>query len=129
MDTIAFYGRFATGDADVVARLLRDWLETDEQNITVGLLGVEIVHEVDGLYLYCHEADTGPHPPCFLLEGTLPGTLGAANARLSGLARLCAARGVGCRLDYVLMDEDGNEASAESTVTSDDQAETGTDRG
>jgi hypothetical protein len=117
MDRIAFYGNLKTCDSEVVSRLLRDWLKTGQLDVQVGRVGVEIVHEVEGFYLYCHEAGTQPgRAPFYLLEGHLEGTLDAANARLKELARLCAERNLGCSFEYVQVNEDGDEVSEQFTV-------------
>ncbi|MBZ4422973.1 hypothetical protein [Myxococcus sp. RHSTA-1-4] len=118
MDRIAFYGTLETGDSEAVSRLLRDWLRTERLDMKVGRVGVEIVHEVEGFYLYCHE--TGSQPgmaPFYLLEGHLDGTLDTASARLKELARLCAERSIGRSLEYVQVNEDGDELSEQFTVS------------
>jgi hypothetical protein len=110
MDRIAFYGNLETGDCEAVTLLLRDWLKTEQLDVKVGRVGLEIVYEVEGFYLYCHEAGSQPgQAPFYLLEGHLDGTLDVANARLKELARLCAERNIGCGFEYVQVNEDGDE--------------------
>ena len=117
MDRIAFYGNIKTGDSEAVSRLLRDWLKTEQLDLQVGRVGVEIVHEDEGLYVYCHEAGAQPgRAPFYLLEGHQDGTLDAANARLRELALLCAERNLGCGFEYVQVNEDGDEVSEQFTV-------------
>lgn len=117
MDRIAFYGNLKTSDSEAVTRLLRDWLGTDRLDTKVGRMGVEIVHEVEGFYLYCNEADRPGMAPFYLLEGHLDGTLDTARARLMELARLCAERNIGRRFEYVQVNEVGDEVSEEYTVS------------
>lgn len=117
MEKIAFYGNITTGDAEAVSRLLRDWLKTEQIDVQLGHVGVEIVYEGEGFYLYCHEAGTSPgRAPFYLLEGHQEGTLGAANARLRELARLCAERNLGGSFEYVQVNEHGDEVSEQFTV-------------
>jgi hypothetical protein len=117
MDRIAFYGTLETGDFEAVSRLLRDWLKAERLDMRVGRVGVEIVHEMEGFYLYCHEAGSQPGmAPFYLLEGHLDGTLDTANGRLKELARLCAQRNIDCSFDYAQVNEEGDEVSEQFTV-------------
>jgi hypothetical protein len=118
MDRVAFYGDMETGDLQVAAGLLSSWLGRDDLVVKSRVAGDEITYEDEATYVYCHEADTSAgNAPFFLLEGQVAGPLASANEQLSALARLCDAGGVGCGLDYVQLDDDGDQVGEEFTVS------------
>jgi hypothetical protein len=117
MDTIAFYGSIATADSELASGVLREWLETTALDIKVGRIGVEIVFEDAGFYLYCYEAAAEPgQAASYLLEGHLEGALDEARARLERLVALFRARSVEARIDYVQVDENGDWLGEELSV-------------
>lgn len=117
MDRVAYYGDIDTGDPQVVTRLIQDWLKTEKLSIQVGHVGVEIVYEDEGFYLFCHEAASRPgRAPWYLLEGHMDRTLEAAKAQLRELLLLCRAHDLECSLEYVQVNEDGDEVSEQFTV-------------
>jgi hypothetical protein len=112
METIAFYGVIQTGDSDLAARVLAEWAGAP-LDVKVRLGGAEMVHERDSSSFYCHAA---PDEPVHLLEGRLAGTLADAGASLARLSALFASRAVTTRLDYVRVNERGEETSPEFSV-------------
>lgn len=118
MDRVSFYGSIKTGDRQIVARLLGDWVKSRELDVRIRLSGVEIVYEDEAVYLYCYEAAIDPgQKPFYLLEGNMAGTLDDANARLSQLLQSCKERGIACTLDYVLVNENGDQVGEELSLT------------
>ncbi|HEY5959798.1 MAG TPA: hypothetical protein VIV60_24760 [Polyangiaceae bacterium] len=117
MERIAYYGRIETGDQRLVAQLLRSWTRTSDLREKLGNVGYEFVYEATGFYLFCHEAGTeagiAPH---FLLEGHIDGTLGQAQLLLQQLHRQCMHEHVRSSLEYVQVDDDGNELSEQAYI-------------
>ena len=117
MERAAVHGTIGTGDADAVTHLLRYWLKTEKLDIDIGRLGVEIVYEDEGLYLYCYEAATDPGmSPFYLLEGRADGDLDSMDARMKELVKLCRERNIECSAEYVALDEAGEEVGDEFSV-------------
>jgi hypothetical protein len=116
MDKVAFYGSIKTDDHEVMSELLRDWVKAREIHVRIRLLGVEISYEDEGIYLYCHESSPPGMERFFLLEGHMFGTLAETHARLRELSRACEGRGVACRLEYVQVNDDGDQVSEEFKV-------------
>jgi hypothetical protein len=117
VERAAFHGTIGSGDAEAVTVLLQDWLKTEKLDIDSGRVGVEIVYEEDGLYVYCHEAGTDPGvPPFYLLEGRADGTLDETSARLQELMKLCRGRDIECSAEYVALDEADEELGEEFSV-------------
>jgi hypothetical protein len=117
VERASFHGTIETGDADAVTLVLQNWLKTENLDIRIGRLGVEIVHEDEGLYLYCYEAAAAPaDAPFYLLEGRADGALDETGARLQELMKLCRARSIECSAEYVALDETDEEVGEEFTV-------------
>jgi hypothetical protein len=112
MNKIAFYGSIWSGDYQVVAALLRDWLKAEALDIKLRIGGEEIVYDSERLYLYVYNAaaDEGV-APSFLLEGNLSGTLAEARELLQQLLALCKGQQIACNLEYVEVTENGDEVS------------------
>lgn len=117
MDTVSFHGSFETGNHELVAALLRDWVKARDIHVKIRLGGVEISHEDEVIYLYAHQASARGRAPFFLLEGHMLGTLAEANARLQALLRACRDRDIACRLEYVQVNEDWAEVSEQFVVS------------
>ncbi|MBZ4413222.1 hypothetical protein K8640_33885 [Myxococcus sp. XM-1-1-1] len=112
MDKFTFTGSFETDDAQVLSRLLQDGFKIPEPRTRVGRVGVEMVSESDGFYLFCHEAATRPgNPPRYLLEGSMSGALSPTRDRLQRLATLARERKVSMDLEFVQVNEEGDELS------------------
>lgn len=110
MDKFRFNGRFTKDDAQVLSRLLQDGFKIPEPRTRVGRIGVEMVSESDGFYLFCHEAVTRPgNPPQYLLEGSMDGALGPTRERLQRLVTLARERKIPLDLEFVQVNEDGDE--------------------
>ncbi|MBB2908922.1 hypothetical protein FHS43_000168 [Streptosporangium becharense] len=124
MNQVSFCGSIDTGDYELVAGLLRDWLRTDALHVKIRLFGEEMTYEDETIYLYCYNAlIRPPNAPYFLLEGHTGGTLDEAAGWLRQLTRLCAGRGVSCTIDYQEVDEDGTPVSEEEFTVRDGFAE------
>lgn len=113
MNRTAFYGTLYTGDFEVVQRLLQAWLGAENLNVKIRLSGEEITtEENDDFYLYCHNAlGSQGTTPYYLLEGNTSAGPDATRQRLEGLLNLCREQGVNCSLEYVEVNEDGDEVS------------------
>jgi len=118
MPRIAFYGVLHTGDPFLIADVLGAWVKAGKLPHKVRLGGVEMTHEDAGVYLYCHEDSVAPErPPQFLLEGHREGTLDEARAALVVLRDALGARQVPAKLEYVEVDEDGQELSDQFSLS------------
>lgn len=118
MNRIAFYGVLGTGDAPLAAAVLGKWVKASlVPKVRIG--GVEIDHEDERVSLYCHEASVKPGgPPELLLEGSMAGTLEEAKASLVELRDSFRARQVRADLEYVEVDDDGQEVGEQVSLDS-----------
>ena len=110
-----FYGRIASGDIAVVRQLLQTWLGTDRLDEKVKLSGDQLVYEDDRVYMYASAAAT--RAPCFLLEGHRRAALDEVRPWLQRLMASCVACGVDATLEYVAVDDDGQEISEQYRVS------------
>jgi hypothetical protein len=109
-----FYGRISSGDAAVVRALLQAWLCTDGLSEKLKLSGEQFVYEAEAIYVYSHAAAGMAH---FLLEGHRGAGLDETRAWLQQLSDACAARGVAATLEYVAVDQVGQEISDQYTLS------------
>lgn len=112
MDKVNFYGSIWTGDHEVVAALIEQWLGVPK--VKIRLSGEEIVYEDPSRYVYCYNAvDVEGVGPSFLLEGHVEGSPDEARELLERLAKACQDRGIKCSFDYVQVDSDGEQIGEE----------------
>ena len=112
MNKIAFYGRIYSGDYNVVAAILKDWLKTEDLDIKIRLNGEEIVYEAERIYLYCYNSVTNEGAaPNFLLEGNISGTLDEVKVLLEQLLQLYQEQNITTSFEYVEVTEDGDEVT------------------
>lgn len=112
MNRIAFYGSIWSGDYQLVANVLREWLKTDELDIKIRLGGEEIVYEDDKIYLYCYNAVAdAEEKPSFLLEGNISATLDETKLLLQQLLQLYKSQNIVANFEYVEVNADGDEVS------------------
>ncbi len=117
MPSTSFHGWLSGGDFDTVLGMLRAWLQTDDFKIQDRLAGMEIVHEAEGFYLFCHEGRRRPdQPPNYLMEGKIDAPTEAAADRLRPLLQLAQARQLEFTLEYIPLDEDGQEIGDEISL-------------
>jgi hypothetical protein len=117
MPSTSFHAWLSGGDFAAVLDMLRAWLQTDDFKIQDRLAGMEIVHDANGLYLFCHEGrPTSDSRPNFLMEGTIGASPEAAAERLRPLLQLSAARQIELSLEYVPIDENGQEIGDEISL-------------
>jgi len=109
MSQFEFSGRFKTGDAEAMSRLLQDALKIEKPRTKEGRTGVEMMFEREGLSFYCQEVPDPKVPTKYLIEGNMDGSLETVRARFQQLFKLAGERGIVCRLDYSEVDEDGEE--------------------
>lgn len=109
-----FYGRIASGDVAVVRQLLQTWLGTERLDEKAKLSGDQLVYEDDQIYVYASAASAGS---CFLLEGHRRAALDEVGPWLQRLLAGCIARGVDATLEYVSVDDDGQEVSEQYSVS------------
>ncbi|BAZ27730.1 hypothetical protein NIES4074_01580 [Cylindrospermum sp. NIES-4074] len=108
----AFYGSIYSGDYQVVANLLKNWVQSEDLNIKIRLSGEEILYEDERLYLYCYNAmDNEGVASSFLLEGNMSGTLDETKVFLQQLRQLCKDQYIIGSFEYVEVTEDGVEVS------------------
>lgn len=114
----AFYGTLYTADFEQVSTVLSDWVQQGDLAVKIKLLTDEIVHDTPELYFYCHSA---PEPDesgtaYYLLEGHTPASLEDARVTLQRLLEGCRAAQLECSLEYVAVNEDGDELSEQFTL-------------
>ena len=73
------------------------------------------MYEDDRVYVYASAGAAGW--PYFLLEGHQRAALDEARRWLQRLLASCGARGVGATLEYVAVDDDGQEISEQYSVS------------
>ncbi len=112
MPVVSFAGSIESRDESMVAGILREWLATRELDIKVRVLGWEIVFESPETYVYCYDAVGSPHEEAFI-QGRHNGDVSAAEALLTRLAAILRARRVGFVMEYVPLDDAGNELGPE----------------
>lgn len=118
MDHTSFHGSLRGGDFDALLGVLRAWLQTDAFKIQDRLAGMEIVHEGAGISVFCQEDTPAPdRRPRYLIEGTIDAAPEAAAERLRPLLHLCRDKGIEFSLEYVPVDEDGQEIGDEVRLT------------
>lgn len=106
-DRIAFFGSIDTSDREVAAEVLSRWLAGCGHGGELRLSGAELVYADGSTYVFCHPAESGPGaPPFYLIEGYFFATASGPNLRLSALAPLCRAAGLGSGIEYVQPDGD-----------------------
>ena len=110
---VALYGNIRSGKHEVVSRLLSEWLKTDKLDVKIRLGGSELTYKDAKLYVYCHSTAT---EPLYLLEGHTSGTLDDAKVLLQRLLQLCKQQKLVGRFEYVQVNEDGDELSAQFSV-------------
>jgi hypothetical protein len=114
----AFYGTLYTADFEQVGKVLADWVQPGDLAIKVKLLNDEIVYDGPDLYFYCHSAQGsgGSETPYYLLEGHASASLEDSRALLERLLEGCRDAQIECSIDYVTVDEDGDELSEQFTL-------------
>lgn len=118
MSTTSFHAWLSGGDFDTVLDLLRAWLKTEDFKIQDRLAGMEIVHESDSLYLFCQEGrPTRDGLPNYLMEGKIEAGAEAAAERMRPLLTLSEARHIDFSLEYVSLDENGQETGDEISLS------------
>jgi hypothetical protein len=106
-DRIAFFGSIDTSDREVAAEVLSRWLADCGLMGELRMSGAELVYADGATYVFCHPAESGPGTaPYYLLEGYFFATASGPNLRLSALAPLCRAAGLGAGVEYVQADSD-----------------------
>ena len=110
-----FYGRIASGDVAIVRQLLQTWLGTERLDEKVKLSGDQLVYEDDQVYVYASAAAGAS--PCFLLEGHRHAALDEVRLWLQRLLAGCVVRGVDATLEYVAVDDNGQEISEQYSVS------------
>lgn len=117
MEQTSFHGSLDDGDFEAVLGVLRDWLRTDAFKIQDRLAGMEIVYEADGIYVFGEEDTPGPNrKPRYLIEGTIKAGPEAAAEWLRPLLHLCRDKNIKFNLEYVPMDEHGQEIGEEVSL-------------
>ena len=114
MPQASFYGRIASDDVGVVRELLRAWLDTSRLDEKLKLSGEQLVYESDDVYVYAHAADGAAQ---FLLEGHRKSGVDETRSWLQELFERCAASGVAATLEYVAVDDAGQEIGEQYTLS------------
>lgn len=114
MSQTNFYGRISSADIEAVRELLQAWLGVDGFQETLKLSGDQLVYEADATYVYCYAADGGSY---FLLEGHRDTGLDETRLWLQRLCEACAARRVSAALEYVAVDQAGQEISEQHSLS------------
>jgi len=107
----AFYGTIYTGDLEVLRTILQQWLGPESLDTKIRLSGEELTYESENLYVYCHNAVGQTDNPRYLLEGNTSVGLDETSRRLKELLKLCQGHNVVCSLEYVEVNEAGEEVS------------------
>jgi hypothetical protein len=111
MTRTAFYGNISTPDAQIVRSLLETWLDTQNVKAKLKLTGNQFVYEDERIYVYCYNADAAPEGhEMFLLEGNTADGLDETRLLLQRFRKLCEERDLDCDLEYVALDESGDQA-------------------
>jgi hypothetical protein len=117
MQRTSFHAWLSGGDFETVLGMLRAWLQTGDFKIQDRLAGMEIVHDADGLYVFCHEGrPTSDSRPNYLMEGKIDANPEDAAERLRPLLQLSESRHIELSLEYVLIDENGEEIGDEISL-------------
>lgn len=112
-----FSGILHSGVSETVLSILGEWLKTEELNAKQRISGLEIVYEDKDIYVYCHEdSDKLNNQEKFILEGHTEFDPDQTRIILDRLFRLCQAAELRCVLEYVEVDEDGEEISEEFRI-------------
>jgi hypothetical protein len=109
-----FYGRLAARDVAIVRRILQTWLGVDELAEKAKLSGDQLVYKDEAVYVYASAAVTGSQ---FLLEGHRRAPLREVELWLQRLLASCRALDVDAALEYVAVDDDGQEISEQYRVS------------
>jgi hypothetical protein len=110
MNMIAFYGIIYSGDYQVIANILKKWIQSEDLTFKIKLLDEEFVYEDEQFYLYCYTGSNDGGTPHFLLEGNILG-IDQAKASLNLLHKICEDQHIIGRFEYVEVSENGNELS------------------
>jgi hypothetical protein len=116
MSQTNFYGQIYSGDVAVVRELLQAWLDVDRLDEKLKLSGAQLVYDGAQRYVYAYEASASGGPPYFLLEGHQRAGLDETHQQLQALLMRCSARGVNAVIEYVAVDDTGDEISDQRTV-------------
>ena len=113
----SFHASLTNAGFSTVLGVVSAWLDTDDFKIQDRFAGMEIVHEADGVYLFCQESlPARAGSPSFLLEGTIDASPEVAVEWLRPLRRLCETRGVELQLEYVAVDDNGQQVGDEISL-------------
>lgn len=112
-----FSGILHSGAAETILSILGEWLKTEDLNARQRISGLEITYEDKTIYVYCYEAsDKSRNREKFILEGHTEFDPDQTRIILERLFRLCQAAELRCVLEYVEVDEDGEEISEEFRI-------------
>lgn len=112
-----FSGILHSGASETVLSVLGEWLKTDDLNAKQRISGLEIVYEDKNIYMYCYEdSDKLRNQEKFILEGHAEFDPDQTRIILERLFRLCQAAEMRCVLEYVEVDEDGEEIGEELRI-------------
>lgn len=107
----ALYGRFYTGEFDLVTRILETWIAPAQLRAKIRISGEEISYEDEGLSFYCHDA-----AGTYLLEGETRESLEATRAMLERLLAIARDVKVTATFEYVEVSESGEQLGDEFEV-------------
>jgi hypothetical protein len=115
MDSVAIHATiYGAAHAPVVV-LLAAWVGSGALDVKIRLGGVEIVYESERVSFYAQSAATEPEArPYFLVEGKIVAEYARAKRMLESLLEDARARGLECVLEYVQLDERGDEVGEPS---------------
>ncbi|SEF69425.1 hypothetical protein SAMN04489712_101852 [Thermomonospora echinospora] len=91
-----------------MARVLESWAGSPVR-VALHLYGWEIDYDGENLSIYAQpEVSRHVHKPGYLLSGTITATVTEAKERLRALSAAFGQVGIVCRLEYLIVDENGH---------------------
>lgn len=107
IEHIEYAGILDGDDHTALARVLESWAGGPVR-VALHFHGREIDYDGENLSIYAQpEVSRHAREPGYLLSGTITATVTEAEERLRALSAAFGEAGIGCRLEYLIVDEDG----------------------
>ncbi|WP_433380738.1 hypothetical protein [Streptosporangium sp. CA-115845] len=106
IEYVEYAGVLDGDDHMTMARVLEVWAGGPVR-VALHFFGWEIDYDSEIISLYAQPVNRRDQEPRYLLSGTLRATVAEAEARLRALIAACGEVGIGCELEYLIVDENG----------------------
>lgn len=106
IEYVEYAGVLDGDDHMTMARVLEIWAGGPVR-VALHFFGWEIDYDSEIISVYAQPVNRRDQESHYLLSGTLKATAAEAEARLRALIAACGEAGIGCELEYLIVDENG----------------------